>query len=58
MFLKAQEESHVILQQMLDYSQKVPMSKIQYKWHQNADARTKDQQPSILAGLKAKIQNY
>jgi hypothetical protein len=62
MFLKAQEKSHVTLQQMtremLDYSQKVSMSKIQYKLHQNADTRTKEQQPDILAGLKAKIQNY
>jgi hypothetical protein len=62
MFLKAQEESHVTLQQMtremLDFSQKIPMSKIQYKLHQNADARTGERQPDILAGLKAKIQNY
>jgi hypothetical protein len=62
MFLKAREESHVTIQQMtremLDSSQKIPTSKIQYKLHQNADVRTKDRQPNILAGLKAKIQNY
>ena len=43
---------------MPDFRQKSSMLKIQYKLYLNKDVRTKDQQPGILAGFKAKIQNY
>ena len=57
-YINYHEILNQITKKMPDFRQKSSISKIQYKLYLNKNAKTKDQQPGILAGFKTKIQNY